>query len=400
MGKLQILKDIFNNDPFGLLVLKPKTNQRNADERLVAAFQKVVDFYEENSREPELVKDIQESQLYYELKGLRQNKEKKAALKQYDIYGLLDKPKTEEVAIQIKEYKTVKDIFTDDPLGILNTDDPIFNLTHVSKGKERSKTDFMARRKTCKDFANFEDLFKICHANLKSGERIFISFKEEHIRKGSFFVVDGMLVYVDKADRIKRVKHSKKDGRIRCIFENGTESNLYFRSLGKALYKNGQSVSELLNNTDLIINPINEEDRECGFIYILKSKSVNPEIQSIPNLYKIGFSTTSVEERIKNAFQDPTYLMADVKIVTTYKCYNLTTQVFEKIIHAFFGSVSLAIDIFDNKSVRHSPREWFTVPLSIIEQAIPLIISGEIVNYYYDNEKENIVRLDINPAIL
>ncbi len=249
----------------------------------------------------------------------------------------------------------------------------------------------MARRKPCKDFANFESIFKICHANLNTGERRFIPFKEDHIRKGSFFVVDGMLVYVDKADRIKRVKHSKKDGRIRCIFENGTESNLYFRSLGKALYKNGQSVSELLSNTDLIINPINEEDQECGFIYILKSKSVNPVIQSIPNLYKIGFSTTSVEERIKNAFQDPTYLLADVRIVTTYKCYNLTTQVFEKIIHTFFGSVSLAIDIFDNKSVRHSPREWFTVPLEVIEQAIPLIINGEIVNYHYDSEKELII---------
>ena len=160
------------------------------------------------------------------------------------------------------------------------------------------------------------------------------------------------------------------------------------------MYKNGQSVTELINNTDLIINHINEEDKESGFIYILKSKSVNPEIQAIPNLYKIGFSTTAVEERIKNAFQDPTYLMADVKIVTTYKCYNLTTQVFEKIIHTFFGSVSLVIDIFDNKKVRHSPREWFTVPLKIIEEAIPLIISGEIVHYRYDNEKEMVERID------
>lgn len=395
MDRKQILKDIFNDDPFGLLVLKSKTNHRNADERLVAAFQKVVEFYEENSREPELVKDVHESQLYYELKALRQHNEKKTALKEYDVYGLLDTPTTEKEKEQVKKYQTVTDIITDDPLGILNTDDSIFTLTHVSKesDKERSKTDFMARRKPCKDFANFESIFKICHANLKSGERRFVPFKEEHIRKGSFFVVDGMLAYVDKADRIKKVKHSKIDGRIRCIFENGTESNLYFRSLGKALYKNGQSVSELINNLDLIINHINDEDKASGFIYILKSKSANPEIQAIPNLYKIGFSTTAVEERIKNAFQDPTYLMADVKIVTTYKCYNLTTQVFEKIIHTFFGSVSLVIDIFDTKKVRHSPREWFTVPLAIIEQAIPLIISGEIVNYYYDNEREIIERI-------
>ncbi len=397
MDRKQILMDIFNDDPFGLLILKPKTNHRNTDERLVAAFQKVVEFYEENSREPELVKDVHESQLYYELKALRQHNEKKTALKEYDVYDLLDTPTVEKEKEQFKEYKTVTDIITDDPLGILNTDDSIFTLTHVSKesDKERSKTDFMARRKPCKDFANFESIFKICHANLKNDERRFVPFKEEHIRQGAFFVVDGMLAYVDKADTVKRDKHkrNKKDGRIRCIFENGTESNLYFRSLGKALYKNGQSVSELINNTDLIINHISQEDKESGFIYILKSKSANPEIQAIPNLYKIGFSTTAVEERIKNAFQDPTYLMADVKIVTTYKCYNLTTQVFEKIIHTFFGSVSLVIDIFDNKRVRHSPREWFTVPLAIIEQAIPLIISGDIVRYHYDNEREIIERL-------
>ena len=393
MDKRQILNDIFNNDPFGLLVLKPKTTQRNADERLITRFQTVVDFYEENSREPELVKDIHESTLYYELQGLRKHEEKKRALKDYDVYGLLEVSPLEKAPPEIKEYKNVSDIITDDPLGILDSDDSIFKIVNVSKEKEREKTDFMARRKPCKDFANFESLFKACHSNIKNGERRLIPFKEEHIRKGSFFVVDGILAYVDKADQIKLVKHSKRDGRIRCIFDNGTESNLYYRSLGKALYKNGESVTDLINNDELILSTVNEDDVASGYIYILKSKSKNPEIQSIPNLYKIGYSTTSVEERIKNAARDATYLMADVKIVTTYKCYNLTTQVFEKIIHTFFGSACLAIDVHDGKRVRKSPREWFTVPLKVIEEVVPLIINGEIVKFRYDDEKERIERI-------
>lgn len=390
MSKEQILKNIFANDIFGLLVVKPKTNHRNADERLVANFQQIVDFYEENSREPELVKDIHESNLFYALKGLRNHEEKKAALKEFDVYGLLDIVQKQTVAA--KEYKTVNDVFENDPLGILNTDDSIFNLSHVSKeqDKERGKTDFMARRKPCKDFKNFENGFKICHQNLKDGTRKYVPFKEEQIKKGSFFVLDGMLAYVDKADNIKKVRHSKRDGRIRCIFENGTESNLYYRSLGKALYKKGETVSELLTTTDLIIPHINEADKVTGYIYILKSKSANADITTIPNLHKIGFSTTTIEERIKNALQDPTYLMADVKIISSYTCYNLTAQVFEKIIHTFFGSVCLAIDIFDAKGARHSPREWFTVPLNVIEEVVPLIINGDIVKYRYDNEKERI----------
>ena len=331
--------------------------------------------------------------MYYELQGLRKHNEKKIALKEYDVYGLLEIAPFEKLEEVVKEYKTVTDIITDDPLGILDSDESIFTITHVTKNTEREKTDFMARRKPCKDFANFESLFKTCHINLKSGERKFIPFKEDHIRPGSFFVVDGMLTYVDKTDKIKLVKHSKRDGRIRCIFENGTESNLYYRSLGKALYKNGQSVTDLINNTQFSSVKIEQEDIESGYIYILKSKSNNPEIISIPNLYKIGYSTTSVEERIKNASLDPTYLMADVKIVTTYKCFNLTTQVFEKIIHTFFGNACLVIDISDGKRNRRSPREWFTVPLNVIEEAISLIINGDIVKYRYNTEKERIERI-------
>ena len=123
----------------------------------------------------------------------------------------------------------------------------------------------------------------------------------------------------------------------------------------------------------------------------MKSKSNKPEIKDIKHLYKIGFSTTTVEERIKNAAQEPTYLMAEVRIIMTYKCFNMNTHKLELLLHNFFGSSCLNVDVFDSLGNRHTPREWFIAPLDIIEQAVQLIISGEIVKYRYDGEKEEIV---------
>jgi len=45
-----------------------------------------------------------------------------------------------------------------------------------------------------------------------------------------------------------------------------------------------------------------EEDKEAGYIYVLKSLSTDHRICSIPNLFKIGYSKTDVNDRIKNSF--------------------------------------------------------------------------------------------------
>ena len=83
--------------------------------------------------------------------------------------------------------------------------------------------------------------------------------------------------------------------------------------------------------------------------------------------------------------------MADVHIVMAYKCYNMNPQKLEQLLHNFFGNSCLNIDIFDKNGTRHTPREWFIAPLDIIEQAIHMIISGEIVGYRYDSGEEGIV---------
>jgi len=80
---------------------------------------------------------------------------------------------------------------------------------------------------------------------------------------------------------------------------------------------------------------ITEEDKEAGCIYVLKSEGKKEEITSIENLFKIGYLTTAVEERIKNAENEVTYLRASVKIGSSCQCFNMNAKKFEKLIYNF-----------------------------------------------------------------
>ena len=394
MPDKKTLEDIFNDDPFGLLNIKPSASTaRNEDERLVASFQEINDFYEKNKREPEQGAGIHEHQLYSRLKSIRQDPVKMEMLKTHNQFGLLN--------YEEKKIESLDDILNDNTYGLLDDhSEGLFEYKHIKKEDERASADFVAKRKPCKNFTEYEPIFKQVQQDLAAGKRKLISFKQDFLNAGDFFVHNGILLWLEKVEFEEEVQEFKsgsryrKDGRTRVIFENGTESNMLYRSLYKSLLANGKAVSD---NADIVneefkkkFGTITDEDEESGFIYILKSKSDKPEIKEITNLYKIGFSTIPVEERIKNASQEPTYLMAEVQIVTAYKCYNMNTQKLELLLHTFFGSSCLSIDVFDKSGSRHIPREWFIAPLDIIEQAIQMIINGEIVNYRYDGEKSKI----------
>jgi hypothetical protein len=395
MDKDKKLQEIFGNDPLGLLNIKPSNSPaQNEDGRLVASFMAINDFFEKNNREPEQGGGIQEHQLYSRLNSIRVNPVKIEMLLKYDTYGLLN--------YQQKEINSLDDILNDDILGLLSDDsEGLFDLKHITKQDDRASADFVARRKPCKDFDKYESLFRDVQKDLSAGKRKLIEFKLGNLREGAFYVHNGILFLIEKIE-ITQKEHYKEDGtrvredgRTRCVFENGTESNMLKRSVEKILYANGQVVSE---NADKVnesflekFGNITDEDQEAGFIYILKSKSEKKEIREIHNLYKIGYSKTTVEDRIKNAFQEPTYLMADVRIVMAYKCYNMNPQKLEQLLHNYFGNSCLNIDIFDKNGNRHTPREWFIAPLDIIEQVIQFIISGEIVKYKYDSLNEEIV---------
>ncbi len=394
-SKYNTLDDIFNDSEFGNFVSsKPINPIITLDDRLIESFNEINTFIDEHGHEPTNMRDMNERKLVKRLEGIRSDPKKIVALKSYDKHDLLQ--------IEEKPLESLDDILQDDFLAnILDADSSalgIFDLKHVKHSSERQATDFVSRRKICKNFAKYEPLFKQCQAELKSGARKLIKFNEQNLVPNTYFVVNGVLGYLETVYDLVKDKNSKFDGRIYCVFENGTESNMLFRSLGKMLYDNGQLVS--LSNTESItefnqgFNVINDGDKSTGYIYILKSKSTNPKVANIDNLYKIGYSTIPVEERIKNAETEATYLMASVEIVSVYECYNLNPQKFEHIMHTFFAQACLNLDVFGEESKRYNPREWFILPLSVIEQAIDLIISGDILNYSF-NSKLSLIQTNI-----
>lgn len=395
-NKKKTLQDIFDEeDEFGLLNIKPGASPaRNEDERLVASFQEINDFYDKNKREPQEGGSVQEHQLFSRLKSLRESPQKVEILRGYDSFDLLSKA--------TKKFESLEDILEDEEWNLIDDDtEGLFEFKHIKQPHERAEIDFVAQRRPSKDFIKYEHLFKEVQKDLKETKRQLVAFKQDNLRAGDFYVHNGVLLYLENVDYKEEVQQFKsgirnrKDGRTRVIFENGTESNMLYRSLYKALLSNGKAVSrnanEVAETLVEVYNNITKEDKAAGYIYILKSKSDNPAVKSIQNLYKIGYSTTSVEERIKKVHEETTYLMASVEIKATYKCYNMNPQRFEQLIHTFFGKVCLNIDIFDNNGQRYTPREWFIAPLGVIDQAIDLIMSGKIVHYWYDEMNEEIL---------
>lgn len=389
MDKNKVLDDIFNNDEFDILNVKPKvSNARNADERLVASFGEINDFFKKHNREPQPnPANISEYQLYTRLKGIRADIDKLESLLKEDDHGLLK--------LEVKPIESFDDIFADDTFDLLDDNTDLFDFKHTPKDDDRAAADFVARRKSIKKFDEYESLFKGVQDDLANGKRKLVDFKLGNLREGAYYVHNGVLFLLEKIQITKKEHYKedgtrvREDGRTRCIFENGTESNMLKRSVEKILYANGQVVSESVDKVNEAFiekfSDITDEDEEAGFIYVLISKSKDEKISTIGNLYKIGYSKDEVQERIKNAVKEPTYLMAPVQIVSAWKCYNMNPQKLEQLLHNFFGKACLNIDIFDENKKRYTPREWFIAPLVVIEQAIELIISGEVVNFSYDD---------------
>jgi hypothetical protein len=394
MNKKEELQKIINSDSFGLLAKKealPLKESKSDKQRLIDSFQEITNFYEQNHRLPSNEEDITELKLLSRLNAIKKDPNKVRLLLDFDFYNLLDKGKTPSISLPNS---------LEDPLGLLNLsdeDDSIFDLQHVERNG-RLSPDFIAHRRICHDFDEYQPLFEQIKQDLKTKRRHFVQFSEDDLNSKNCFVLGGVLLLLVKADTkvaeygFSSGQRVRQDGRTRCIFDNGTESEMLFRSLGKALLKNGFTISEAVDVKSDSSTPITKDDRSNGFIYVLKSKSKDPQIMAFKDLYKIGYCTTTINERVADAKNDPTYLMADVQLLLSVKCFNLSVPNLEDTIHKFFGSVNIEFKIQGNDGVVHYPREWFAVPLPIVEEAIQLIINNEIDNYYYDDKVMAIIQ--------
>lgn len=402
---------VIEDDDMGLLDVKAKPSAPTADERLISKFTEINEFITANNRQPELdMTNVPEYMLSQRLNAIRQNSEQCQALAPIDTHNLLPVHLAQQVAesgadyqVEEKEINSVEDIFADDNLGLLDTPaDSIFDLKHVEKFS-RAEAEHISRRKKCKNFEKYEHLFVEVQNQIRDGERKLLPFddKGESLVAGCYYILSGVLLFLESVDitspeKTISGKRFRKDGRTRCIFENGTESNMLYRSLAKALYNDGKTVSETSNslNEELYKNMggVTEEDTESGHIYILSSLSRNPDIKNINNLHKIGYSTTSIEKRIANAENEPTYLMAPVNLIAGYQCYNINTQKLENLLHTFFGNACLDIEIADKNGKMCKPREWFIAPLAAIEFAVSGLLDGSIVDYRYDPIREQVIQ--------
>jgi len=390
--KKPTLDDIFNDDDFGLLDSKPKTsNIKSEEDRLIDSFEEVNSFIDKNDREPS-TSSMSEYSLYAKLRNFRAEDKNKQILKPFDRHNLLGYVEIEK--------PTIDDVFEDDDLGLLETgnDLNIFKYKHTPKPEDRAEADFVAKRTSIKEkeFEEYEKMFQQVHKELKDGKRKIRPFSnaEKNLKVKQFYILDGVLLYLESANlkheewKNKSGDRIRLEGRTRTVFENGTYSNMLFRSLGKQILKSGKLITQSIDSYDqeLFVNSglVEEADVDTGWIYILKSKSTNPEITNIKDLYKIGFSSTSVDERIKNAKNEATYLFADVKKIANYKVYNRNADKLESLLHRFFANACLNVDIFDDRGQRITPREWFIIPFDVIEEALQLILDESIMNYEYD----------------
>ena len=297
--------------------------------------------------------------------------------------------------------KELDELLNDPMFEVSNTEETLFELTEAMKRaqEERKSADYVAQRRPCENFADYEEGFRQVHKDLREGRRMLKKFTARGLQEGHYYVVSGVMVYLEKIINPKKTatSHISVDGRTRTIYENGMESDIMLQTLSKSAYTDGYIVTDTTEEDATALEKafeVTEKDVADGYIYVLSSLSENPEIAKVKDLYKIGFSTTPVEERIRNCEYEPTYLMDKVKVVATWKTYNMNTHSFETLIHQFFKAVQFHVKVRDLAGREAEPQEWFVVPLGIISKAIESIMDGSIVNYRYNPALQVIEKIE------
>ena len=271
------LRKMIEQDEFGLLEIPVKSAPMAADDRLLAGFREIMEFVAEYGREPTInPSDMEESKLAMRLRAIAGSEDQRSAMKEYDEMDLLREPEPPT---------SLKDLLSSDTSGLLDSPaEDIFAIRNVPK--TAAVPEKIAQRKTCEDFARFEPLFKQCHAELQSGARKIVPFRDEQqIRADTYYVLKGVLVYV--AETSEKVKeHGRINARLRCIFENGTEADLLLRSLSSQLYRFGKRVTD--TNAATLEALGLEPETPMASIYVLRSLSEDPQVQELAHLHKIG----------------------------------------------------------------------------------------------------------------
>ncbi|MDP2737772.1 MAG: GIY-YIG nuclease family protein [Pseudorhodobacter sp.] len=109
-------------------------------------------------------------------------------------------------------------------------------------------------------------------------------------------------------------------------------------------------------------------------------------------VHKIGVTNMGVKQRIAGARLQPTFLMADVEVVATYELFNINRSKLENLIHRIFEPARFEIEIRDRFGRPVVLREWFMVPLFVIDEAVERIKDRTIVEYRYDPASAKLIK--------
>jgi hypothetical protein len=364
------------------------------EERLIAGFEDILRFVQEQGRVPlhGEDRDIFERLYAVRLDKLRALTAAHALLAPLDTPGLLA-ASGRDGASALEDGLSDTDVLAE--LGLNDSDDDITQLTHVRSYEERKAADEIATRQRCEDFERFKPLFERIQGDLETGLRKTLRFgRDGSVEPGNFFILGGQVAYVAEMGQAVRTPNGESNARLRVIYSNGTESDLLQRSLQRALYKDktGRRI------TDDEVGPLfgdtlEPDDIVNGTIYVLKSLSDHPFVAEHRELiHKIGVTGGKVETRITKAERDPTYMFAKVEVVATYKLSNLNRTRLENIFHRIFQSARLDLTIPDRFGAPTKPREWFMVPLFVIDEAVRRIQDGSITEYVYDPGSARLVK--------
>ena len=198
------------------------------DDRIIAGFDEIVRFVSEHGRLPKNIEgnDIFERLYATRLGQIRRLDGARELLTDADIHDLL----SDENIAAAEEL----DLDADTLLAELEADfghDELTNLTHVRSAADKRAAEEVANRTSCRDFDQFEPLFKLVQEEMKSGQRPVASFgKDRRVDQGDFFILGGQTVYVALVgDEFYNQGQNINDVRLRVIYSNKTESICFDR---------------------------------------------------------------------------------------------------------------------------------------------------------------------------
>ena len=148
--------------------------------------------------------------------------------------------------------KELEEIFDDPLLKVSDEEAKLFDIPQdMRRVIAKNKPDYVAQHKLCENFQDYKPLFTKVHQELKEGKRSLVKItKTATLAAGRIYFVSGQMLLLEQIGELKRSSNFLPDARTRCIYENGTESDILLQTLRKSVVGDGYAVSELQEETE------------------------------------------------------------------------------------------------------------------------------------------------------